>query len=844
MAYRGIDKKRFTYLLSLGTDEFELKRFFADCRIQLIQSGGRVQNLPQGSKARIQMLAAGLPASADDVVQAWFAKHLTMVDPEEAESVVGVFKRYEELDEVLPEDSARRFARSCLVHLFSEEPSQSLLDFLKTPIGVQTEGQEDVAEVAVDQHDVPHREAYPENLPQVLVDLVEGKDADEHLVGFPPELATFINGLQAAEQGQTNQATEAADALLANSILRSRLEQYIGQQEIRKAASDASSRGLRIMDTEMFEGSFEYERDEVLAYCTKADNPKAVFVHPIAVVRGAQIQFLSDEKRRELFPETGDVMAFTGVGHPRQPRRGEVGIWRVAEHETDKATHYHLASEKRAVYEVRSVPFPSTDYDSVREFLKENAERSGVGSLQPLIFHLNDGLIVGGRGERPDLSKDESFESGLLSWNSLQTMRLEGRLFVLGPLPKEQGIYECASLATTVRRLFKPLVGGERAAGGLTKSQLSYLAQSLGSVETELGVLRIQRIKTQLERLGEQPEALVALVDELMNHTSVKQRIDRLVEQEASRQLEQKNSLQADIVRLQKERGEWEGRVRKQRDEHRKLPDGISKAVKAAFEKARADGLSSLAEVAIFQALSIPAQIRGTITEARAGRTGVLVQPTVRDLAPTDGEVVTILRALGVPAKPATAFALVGEAARQAGLMVCVRGVAARPAVEGWARAIVQHGVLIDSTIGLVDDSVVRDVLARVPPPDGLALLDANLSALDIYARPLSDLVLARLAEPTAKHQLAIFLALADGVGALPLPRTFERISVLIDLDTRYVFRGGSDMDELISQATNPDDGILYARLWQPAADRLCKQIAEIEPEQRALVLSVLVSKK
>src|SRR4030066_2268140 len=196
---------------------------------------------------------------------------------------------------------------------------------------------------------------------------------------------------------------EAADSLLANSMLRIRLEQDIGQQETRETASEASSRGLRILEPEMFEGSFEYERDEVFAYCTKADNPKAVFVHPIAVVRSARIQLLSDEKRRELFPETGDVMGFAGAGPPRQPRRGEVGIWRVAEHETDKATHYHLASEKRAVYEVRSVPFPSTDYDSVREFLKENVERSGGGSLQPLIFHLDDGLIVGGRGERRDL---------------------------------------------------------------------------------------------------------------------------------------------------------------------------------------------------------------------------------------------------------------------------------------------------------------------------------------------------------------------------------------------------------------------------------------------------------
>lgn len=843
MAYRGIDKRRFSYLLSYGTDDFELKKFFSDCRIQLIQNGGRVQNLPQGSKARIQMLSAVLPASTDDVVQAWFAKHISMVDPEEAEAVVGVFKRYEEVDDELPEDSARRFARSCLVHLFSEEPPQSLLDYLKTPIGVQTEGQEDGAEVADDQRNVPPGDIHPKNLSQVLLDIVEGKDAEENLAGFPPELATFINGLQSAKQGKTRQASEAADALLANSMLRSQLEQYIGQQEARKAASEASSRGLRIIEPEIFEGSFEYERDEVLAYCTKADSPNRVFVHPIAVVRSSRIQFLSDGKRRELFPETGDIMAFTGVGRPRQPRRGEVGIWRVAEHETDKATHYHLASEKRAVYEVRSVPFPSTDYDSVREYLKENAERSGGGSLQPLIFHLSDGLIVGGRGERPDLSKDESFELGLLSWNSLQAIRLEGRLFVAGPLPKEQGVYECAGLASTVRRLLKPLIGGGKATGGLTKAQLSYLAQSLGSVEAELDALRVQRVKAQLERLGEQHEALNALVDELINHTSVKKRIDQLVEKEASRQLEHKNSLQADINRLQKERGEWEERVRKQRDEYRKLPDGISKAVKAAFEKARADGLSTLAELAIFKALLEPAQRPNTIIEARAGRSGSLAQPTVRDLAPTGGEAVTILRALGVSAQPATALALVGEVASRAGLMVCVRGIAARAAVEGWARTFMLRGLLIDSTIGLIDDSAVRDCLAGVPPPDGLALLDANLSALDIYARPLSDLVLARLAEPTAKHQLAIFLALADGVGALPLPRTFERISVLIDLDTRYVFRGVSDMDELKAEVTNPDDGILYTHLWRPAADRLCKQIDDLDPEQRALVLSVLMSK-
>jgi hypothetical protein len=150
---------------------------------------------------------------------------------------------------------------------------------------------------------------------------------------------------------------------------------------------------------------------------------------------------------------------------------------------------------------------------------------------------------------------------------------------------------------------------------------------------------------------------------------------------------------------------------------------------------------------------------------------------------------------------------------------------------------------LIDSTVGLVDDSVVRHVLEKVPVPDLVALLDANLSALDIYARSLADLVIARLAEPTAAQAVTIFLSLADGVGALPLPSTFERISVLIDLDARYVFRSVLDADDLMAEAVDPEDGTLYARLWRPAADSLRTQIEALEPEQRTLVLSVLAAR-
>jgi hypothetical protein len=765
-----------------------------------------------------------------------------MVDPEEAEAVVGVFKRYEDVGGELPEDSARRYARSCLVHLFSENPPHSLVEFLKTPIREISRADDQAIEFTEDRRESLKAYDYPSNLPQVFVKLVEGKDADEFLEGLPPELATFISGIQSAARDQINEARDILHTFQPESPLHGYLEQFLRNQEARRASRVLSPRGPQIADPDAFEGTFDYERDEVLGYCTKADQPSAVFVRPLMVLQGGQLRLLTNEKRQELFPDTGDLIAFTGRQYPRQPRRGEVGVWRVAEHYTEKATHFHLASQKRPVYEVRPVPFSSADYDAVREFLKEQAERGGGASLQPLLFQLTDGLIISGRAERPDFSKEETFDSGLLLWNSLPAFRLEGRLFVFGTLPKEQGIYECVGLASTVRKLFKSHARVGRVPGGLTRVQLTQLANSLGDIESDLDNLRIQRVRAELERLGQQQEAFDTLVMELMKQPDVKLRIDQLVEHETARQLDQKTNLQADIARLQKDRVEWEGRIRREKAEHKKLRDETSKVVKAAFDKARAEGVSTLAEVAIFQALSVPGNEVKSVNEPVA-RHSVLLAPLItRDLAPGDKDVISMFRTLGISAQCATAFATVGEIAHKAGLMVCVKGIAARLAVEGWARAIANSGVLVDSTVGLVDDSALKDVLAKVPRPDVLALLDANLSALDIYARPLSDLVLAQLSTSGHWQPLSIFLTLSDSVGALPLPKTFERVAILIDLDTRYRFQTVADLDELISTATNPEDGTLYTRLWPPAVDRLSIQIKELEPEARALVLSVLTA--
>lgn len=829
MTYRSIDRRRFTYLLSLGTDETELRKFFSDCRIQLIRRGGKVQNLPHGDKARIRVLVYELPASTDEIVRKWFSEHLTMADPESPEAVVETFKLHEEMDEEVEEETARRLARSCLVHLFKDDTPPVLLEFLRTPIGGQERDEEQAQEALLAPKSLDANE-----FAHVLVDLVQGHDLDKHLDDLPPDMAAVGAVLQEAMQGHNKEARELLAPLPAGSPARTTLEQYLNQQEARYLKEPP--RGLAPLEPQVFNGTFDHESDEILGYCTKSDPPKAVFVHPIAVVRMGTVQVLTGEVRRRLFPETGDVMSFAGPGNPRQPRRGEVGVWRVAEHQTDKATHFHIIGDLRKVYEVLTVPFPSTDYDSVREFIKECAERTEGKLLQPTLFVLRDGLIVGPRTDRPDLQKDEIYELGLLSWNSLPCLRSEGRLFVLGPLPKEQGIYECASIAISVRKLLRPHIGPRSSPVGLTRAQLSELAQSLESNESDLNATRLQRVRAELERMGQNREALEAVVNELLAHPTVKERIAELVQEEANKQTAEKSQIQTEISRLQKERGEWEERIRKQRDEHRKLREETGNVVRAAFEKARTDSVGTLAELAVFQELT------GSNTRQQRDDTTLdsmsPFQPVVRELTKADSNPISVLRSLGVGNQHANAFALAGELAFSVGMIMCVRGIAARLAVERWAQCI-GRGVLIDSTVGLVDDSPLRNALSRAMRPEVIAILDANLSALDIYARPIADAVIDKLSKGQDDRLPAVLISICDGVGSLPVPKVFERLSITIDMDARHEF-GRSD---LMERAFDPEDGFLQARLWGPMANRLRDSLKRLDGEKQALVLAVLSTK-
>jgi hypothetical protein len=135
---------------------------------------------------------------------------------------------------------------------------------------------------------------------------------------------------------------------------------------------------------------------------------------------------------------------------------------------------------------------------------------------------------------------------------------------------------------------------------------------------------------------------------------------------------------------------------------------------------------------------------------------------------------------------------------------------------------------------------MVRAVVAE--SPDAIVILDANLSPLDVYARPLIDVVQRRLSGTGAAAIFSkILMSVSDGVAALPLPVVVESISLRVSLDRIPTFLQESEVTVRLEEiATSDELAGWFARMWKPARTRVLNHLRSMPPTDAAFALSAL----
>ncbi len=224
MSYRGIDRKRYEYLLLNGTQPFEISQFFKERKPSLILKGARVQNLPPDPAEKLKCIVNRLPPACDEVVRSWFGQHLAVNDPADAVVVRAIYEYTERTHQPLNGDLAIRTARSCLHHLFSEEPPEELMAFLRSPIPGSRAPVPGAVPAQTPEPAAAERDR--SFLVELCQALIGGNPPPEQLQGLPADLAAFAAGLSACRRGDEEAVARARDTLASHSDLAQRLKDF------------------------------------------------------------------------------------------------------------------------------------------------------------------------------------------------------------------------------------------------------------------------------------------------------------------------------------------------------------------------------------------------------------------------------------------------------------------------------------------------------------------------------------------------------------------------------------------------------------------------------------------
>jgi hypothetical protein len=206
-----------------------------------------------------------------------------------------------------------------------------------------------------------------------------------------------------------------------------------------------------------------------------------------------------------------------------------------------------------------------------------------------------------------------------------------------------------------------------------------------------------------------------------------------------------------------------------------------------------------------------------------------------------DGETfVHLLRSLGLGAKHASAVRALCNVVAKAGLVLIVQGIGARLLAQSWCGFVGSgRGIVLEGAVGNTDDQYMNDLIAQ--RHSAIGLLDANLSPIDVYARPLIDCTMRFL---SARHEdadsVAVLMTLSDGVAALPIPAMLKRISVSISLEDSPSYIPQDDARALLDADDDFNVPPWLRSLWKPAQARLVRAFRETTIEDAAIALSLI----
>lgn len=831
MSYKGIDSGRFVYLLGWSVDPSLIKAFIKERKRRLTLLGAKADNPPSDYRKLIKFVA-DLPEKAHGEIKDWFASHLVGISDEPIDQIVFrlLQAEYDMLE--LSDDERKIYSRTLFSLLLRDDTPQLVLKYLRCPL--KSNGEKMLASPKMFGQQL-------EIDVQALVDVVI--DNSEARLDKRNPISMLVAALLYAKDGNTTAAHEMLPVL--KELLPQEADaiaQAILDISARIAAKQEVPHGVVIDEplTQVSVSGIDPEAIDVVGSCTNILESGVRFIKVIGIRKEQDFVELSNAQTIELFPETGDVIWFQGAGHQLGPKLNELGIWRLQKKDFGEAkkVKFHVESFVGPVYDIVTVPYAADESDKIRYWLKKSYV------VQPAvkpIFQLQDGLLVKPVNETTDFERLD-YERPFDAWETLNAVRWQGRFLVLGKLPTPEREWECPPIASAIKKILRNHIEQE-SFPELSKRHIQQLCLSAEEeADTKSVSTRIERVHKELDRLADHREVTREIVSELLNVPSVRKEIEDAKEQIVSEFIKSKEDISGELEKLRRQKDSVVKEISQKKEDLKLQSAEVTKSVRKAFETAKAAGVDSLGQIALFQGV-----LGQNETIATSSSPGINVSPyttrmLVAEIAGEKGKLSDKFIALGFSKSVARRLELAIEIGARVGFIISFRGSFASLIVREVSVAISRRTVLsIDIPVGLVDAVELDNVLRKDNGVDVVLLRNANNSAMDAYALSLQDIAARRISLGCSDSGPSILVSLSNGISALPLSTSLIETSFLFDLDNIEPENLVDDAEDYIEDIRNRlASSKRGGSTWLIGLSRLLDEISRIDSIDRPGVLGLI----
>jgi len=590
------NRKPLGIMLAMGTDDHEILRCLEKTRNKLILSKEKIQNLPKNKNAALELLSTFNPKSIS-IITEWFKNNIDFSSLPTYTKSITILKN------------------TPINQLDSEEFKTEWRSIFSAYCDIKTHGKinEFLASIEANNTLKNKIDAKPETTTK------DSKSNNKtSLLISKDEILNYITKIKANDEFiSENLYLNFIDGIIsAHFSIDSKLNKV--KEILKKENSDISVEFLELIESiekqknEKYShkkgtiskkqaGEIDPENNLVVAEVINILPNGQFFAKVIGtLVNDKLIEYVGEESK-EIYPQTGDITAYPKTINGNR-HIGEIALWKVEHKRTDKKTQFVITELASRTYEIVSIPHSSKEPDSIREWLQKIYSQDG--NHLP-IFELDDGVLIKVPGESVDL-KFYNFEKPLDILKSITEYQLKnGKRIVTPPLPSSKLKLDCSPAINSIKKILK-FSNLQSEFPQFSHSQIKSFSDFIQNQAEIPHESNLKRALDELTNSVTSRDFINSTIEDLIKLPLISDELESEKSKILSAYEEEIKSNRKELKNIEDEKNKILSSISDLKTKSRSIENELSKNIKQVFEKSKANGISTLSDVALFQSFLFP----------------------------------------------------------------------------------------------------------------------------------------------------------------------------------------------------------------------------------------------